>query len=59
MACGVISIKTILKISFDSYFGGAYSLCGGKTLPYRALTEQVRLEILKQCKCDIRLALWL
>lgn len=39
----------ILKISFDSYFGDAYLLHGGKTLPYRALTEQIRLEILKQC----------
>lgn len=39
----------ILKISFDSYFGGAYLLHGGKTLPYRALTEQIRLESLKQC----------
>lgn len=49
MVYSIISIKMILKVSFDSNFGGAYLLCGGKTLPYRALTEQIRSEILKQC----------
>lgn len=49
MVYSIISIKMILKVSFDSNFGGAYLLRGGKTLPYRALTEQIKLEILKQC----------
>lgn len=54
MVYSIISVKMILNLdfinlNFDFNFGGAYLLRGGKTLPYRALTEQIRLEILKQC----------